>query len=134
MSPVPDPITRTNRDQTWDQGGQLVADVERVENITEFVHALVADAVLRDALEQNLLLLQAESITRDELVGHLQRLAQQQSSVIRILLEDFADVDPVPVDGAEFISPQLDEVQADLAVLDTRVETLETTGGPPGAG
>lgn len=134
MSPVPKPITRTNLDQTWNQAGQLVAQTERVEDITEEVHALVAESVMRDALAHNGALITATTAGVGDLIIWLRQLAQQQSSVIRLLLNELSDVESVPPTGTPTVapSPNVVALQGVVAAIENRVDTLEDTDPVPG--
>lgn len=128
MTPVPNPIIRTALDQTWDTTGRLVAQAERVEDITEEVHALVIDAVMREALANNTALITTTSMGVSDVIRWLRQLAQQQSSVIRLLVPDLTDVEPIPPGADPTVKPSANVValQEEVAALTARVAKLES--------
>lgn len=142
MSPVPNPITRTNYDQTWDQAGELIASVERVEDITEEVEGQANDSTLQAALVENLALISDPTSSRNELVSNQRKLLQLINILIRRELGLPEEVDPLPesvtyellghhaihaIGGTDTLSP------ADIgAVALDQVGTLTGPTGPQG--
>lgn len=128
VTPIPNPITRISRDQTWDAVGQLIQEVERVEDITEEVHGLVVDAVMRSALANNNELITAKAMGVGDLIRWLRQIAHQQASIIRLLLNDLVDVDPIPPGDQPTVipSPNVVALQGVVDALTARVVKLET--------